>query len=308
MVQRYAASRGVDTPEPSAEAFEAEAQVPIAWYYDGLEHLAAALSAPYLGVDLAFALGRQTMGALTFVMSTSETLGDALDAIFRHQAVLSPAERYTLTTRGERLHLAYFPHGPTRPAHALSAQFFVADVAVNGAALLGPQGFVVEIGWRVGELRGADPDELARRLGAAVHPPTTATAAAEVIVDAACLALPLPGANRAMHAFFDAYLEDRRPELAGELASLCAAIDARIADGPVALPSLARGLGMSARTLQRRLGELGLSSRQLIAERRLLRAKALLAAGRSPQEAALAAGYAQTSSLHRALRRARSPR
>lgn len=82
-------------------------------------------------------------------------------------------------------------------------------------------------------------------------------------------------------------------------------VDARLTAGDLRAEALARVLAVSIRTLQRRLREAGLTLRGLVAQRRLRRAQALLAAGRSPSEAALGAGYAEASSLHRALRRAK---
>lgn len=84
--------------------------------------------------------------------------------------------------------------------------------------------------------------------------------------------------------------------------ALCRALDQRIA---LELPTLARSLGLSARTLSRRLQEEQTSLPELQAAVRIERARDLLASGRlSVAEVAYAVGYHDAGSFARAFKRA----
>jgi AraC-like DNA-binding protein len=300
-VDRYARTRGVALGVEELHALAPETQVPLPLYYDALERLAERLDEPLVGVEIAFAMGERGLGALSFMMVTASTAGEAIAAIFAHQALLSPAERYTRTIERDRVRLSYRPHGPSRPAHASSAQLFVADVVLNTP----PEVDGAITGLEVA-VRGPAPhrEALGRRLGVPVV--EAIEGEAEVRFDAAVLDLPMRRADPAMHAFFADYVAARVPSDDDDVvARLVPLIDARLAAGELRAAPLARALGVSTRTLQRRLRDAELTLRRLAAQRRLRRARALLHAGRSPSEAAHAAGYAEASSLHRALRRAK---
>lgn len=299
-VDSYACTRGVELGLADMRMLEPESQVPLERYYGALEALRHGLDEPLIGVEIAFAMGARGLGALSFMMVTAETLDQAIAGIFDHQALLSPAERYTRTTSDGRVHLTYQPHGASRPAHEIAAQLFLADVVLHTPLMVEGdlEGLSVAL-----DAPPAMRDALARRLGVSVAQATAS--AAEVSFDAAILTHPMRQADAAMHAFFVDYVEVRTPATDHDdmVERLSALVDARLTDGELRAASLARALGVSTRTLQRRLQEAETTVRQLVAARRLRRATTLLMAGRSPVEAALAAGYAEASSLHRAIRR-----
>jgi AraC-like DNA-binding protein len=71
----------------------------------------------------------------------------------------------------------------------------------------------------------------------------------------------------------------------------------------IAMGQVARGLGVSVRSLHRRLTEEGRSYASLASEAAALRAKRLLDEGRTIHETAHAMGFSKVSSFHRAFRR-----
>lgn len=300
-VDDYARRRGVNLDLDGMRGVAPETQVALAAYYGALERLSAQLDDPLVGAEIAFAMGERGLGALSFLMVTAETVEDALAAIFAHQALLSPAERYARGVTEGRVRLTYRAHGPPRPAHAICAQLFVADVVLNT-----PPEVEGELTGLTVKLSGAASlrDRLARRLGVPVL--EAVEVEGEVAFDEVVLSLRMRHADPTMHAFFVDYVDTRTPANQHDdlVERLRGQVDARLSDGALGAKSSARALGVSTRTLQRRLSEADTTFRGLVAERRLRRARALLAAGRSPVEAALAAGYAEASSLHRALRRA----
>jgi AraC-like DNA-binding protein len=89
----------------------------------------------------------------------------------------------------------------------------------------------------------------------------------------------------------------------GIVRRLAAVLDAAEAPSAVPAPSAARSLGLSERSLNRRLEEAGTSVRALRAEAVRRRAEALLSQGMAVGEVAQALGFATTSSFSRAWRR-----
>jgi AraC-like DNA-binding protein len=80
-------------------------------------------------------------------------------------------------------------------------------------------------------------------------------------------------------------------------------LHARIAESELDLPAIAKVLGVSTRTLQRRLGESGKSFRELHDEVRFQRARELLAGEASTDDVATALGYRDRANFVRAFTR-----
>jgi len=92
----------------------------------------------------------------------------------------------------------------------------------------------------------------------------------------------------------------RLPETSDLVAQVRAAVRQRIAEG-ASLEAVARRLELSARTLQRRLTEQGITFLQLVDdERRELALQLLAAPATSAAEVAFAVGFSEQSAFHRA--------
>ena len=83
---------------------------------------------------------------------------------------------------------------------------------------------------------------------------------------------------------------------------VCARIEAELPDGNTNASAVAEKLGVSARTLHRRLQHEGVSYQELLDRVRLRLAARHLAAGRPIGEVALLVGFAQASTFHRAFK------
>ena len=81
------------------------------------------------------------------------------------------------------------------------------------------------------------------------------------------------------------------------------AIGKLIPKGQAALVQTAEGMGFSARTLQRRLAEQGLSFSQLVDEVRFIKAQKLIQQQKKIAEVAIRLGYADVGSFTRAFER-----
>ncbi len=132
--------------------------------------------------------------------------------------------------------------------------------------------------------------------------------------DPTFLDAPLPGADDALVEFLDRYLKKRAAD-PGAPRSLKdrvrAALLSGLTDGVPTSEQVARGLGMSDRSLRRHLRREGASYRELVQSVRLQFAQALLHDSNSSiAEVAFLAGYSDAGAFSRAFRRdmGRSPR
>ncbi|MFK7992218.1 MAG: AraC family transcriptional regulator ligand-binding domain-containing protein [Sandaracinaceae bacterium] len=274
--------------------------VPLEAHYTLLEWLESELGTPEVALAIGGSLSGEEIGAPAFLTGTAATLRQGLD---KFMAFLpKDGERYELQVDGGTACIRLHHAGPSRRAHALRAASFVTDLAVHAPLF-------VEGGFKNLTARLATRDEvllsaLRKRVAIEVRGGQPHDA---LRFDAADLDRAPPDANRALHAFFDEYLEPHRerphPTATARLGRL---IDARLLEGQVDSASLARACGWSPRTLQRRLSKDGTTLRVLVRERRLARAREVLDAGGSMSEAAFESGYSEASALHRALRKTKS--
>lgn len=114
-----------------------------------------------------------------------------------------------------------------------------------------------------------------------------------------------PGLGRHLFAHLEAQLKSQplssRPRLADRVRQL---LEADLSEGPPSQAEVAKALGMSARTLQRKLTEEEASFSDLLDEVRRARALALLEEpALSVQEVAYLLGYSEPRAFHRTFRR-----
>ena len=152
---------------------------------------------------------------------------------------------------------------------------------------------------------GAPPDtrEHHELFRCAIHFGATHT---EIEFDDVDLHRPLPHANETYRRVFQHQVERalaRLPGASGAAADVRAAAEAALAGGRWTLAGTARALGMSERTLQRRLQEDGTSFAELVDSIRREMATTYLDNRLSVTEIAWLLGYADPSAFHHAFKR-----
>lgn len=285
---------GVDLASP-------EIRVPLTSIYTLVEKAAAATSEPLFGVKVASGVDVELFDVLGFLVLTSPTFGIAMERTLRYQRLWNDGERYSLVVEEGRAHLRYAPFGPPRPAHRLMAEMFAFDVGVSAPKLVAEPVSATAI-----RFRGEPPPDRTTYEAVFNAPVTFASPIDEVVLPADILERAMPLANEAMHAYFqrhaDAALARLGPE-ASLLSRLRAFVADRLPEGGASLASAAASLGMSGRTLQRRLRAEGTSFEDLVDGVRRARAMAYLDARVSITEVAYLLGYAEPSVFHRAFKR-----
>jgi AraC-like DNA-binding protein len=246
------------------------------------------------------------LGLVGLLVSTSETVGEALTRGQRFQRlwmtdglwldVPSRAGTRSLTFRAE------VPSGAMRPPGARAAVEYAVAAMIAGMRGLS-NGAVRPTSVSFAHPPPAWRDAHVRFFG--IEPTFDASLDA-LTIDSAYLSLPVVTRNPAVAS----YLEHRCEMLLDALsrpddvvARLRQYLMNLVPHGPPSRALAARWLGMSERTLVRRLGEHGTSFRVVLDDVRLSAAHALLEQGQTVETVAALTGFASPSAFHRAYRR-----
>lgn len=253
------------------------------------------------GVNVALSMLRRmqpgALGALGYALGSCSTLAQALSTFVRYQRHLTDAfvfrqPRATTLTLDAHPELASLGHP--------------VEAAVGLWVALGRRLTKTEWAPRAVRFRHAplgDPREHAAFFGVA---PTFEAPANVLELDASTLALPVHGADLALRSPMLRLLEARLagPVEADVVAATRAELRRRLPQGSADKPTVARALGMSARTLARRLAEASTHYNAVLEEtRRVLALDLLEGRGLAIHEVAFLLGYTEPSTFHRAFRR-----
>jgi AraC-like DNA-binding protein len=273
----------------------------------GIASLLAA-AAPMLedeAIGLHFAAGFDfdALGPFAYAVLHAPTLGTALRNLERYSDAVTVDARLHLEVDGgsAMLHFPVWGRGPASVFRHIdeAAVVFVLRMLRR---LTGP-------GWSPREIafRHPEPSDLGahrRLLGGALR---FARPSTRIVLASADLDRPVRDADRVRLPIVERHLEDVvsehadpdpwRHELELQVASL-------VCDGHPSIRTIAPLLGMSARTLQRRLDERGLRYRDLVAGVRMRMARHYLDEGLvGLGEIAFLLGYSELSAFDRAFRR-----
>jgi AraC-like DNA-binding protein len=264
--------------------------------------IARDLNDPGFGVRAGASLDIRDAGLLGYIMANSATLGAALQRLVRYNRVLSEAIAFefeptsrpqvsiaeTVTAFGADMQLAV----DFRLATALSAAR-----QLTGVDLVPLQ---ISVSY-------AQPSSIFEHRRFFRCPIRFARPATRVLFHERELALPIARSDEVVAGYLSAYAEQMLRSLVDGTSvreRVRAALWASLSDGRPDLAQIASVVGMSARTLQRRLAEEGTS---LQGELDVIRRGMALAALRSDdapvQDIAFLLGYTETSTFHRAFRR-----
>ncbi|MEZ4401873.1 MAG: AraC family transcriptional regulator ligand-binding domain-containing protein [Kofleriaceae bacterium] len=278
-----------------ASALTAEVTAPLARMIDLFERASAALDDPWFGVTLAEQIPSGTFGAAELLVRSAPTLGAGLAALVEVATLINPPGRFEVvagpTETSVRYGFAAEPEALGRHLNEYTVRLVVHQLGLSLGTPL-----PVTRAWfpHRRELARADA---AARFGCEVR--FGAPDVGFALPNAVLAAVP-----RTADPVVFAYM---RREVAAALA--VAPVDdvvaevARVveADSSVDAATVARRLGVTVRSLQRRLAEAGATFRGVRDQVRRRRIEALRAAGVSGDELARALGFAHARSLRRAL-------
>jgi AraC-like DNA-binding protein len=281
------------SPNPSVDGF-----VPGAHADEVFERVAATMGDATLGLSLAKASPTGSLGVFDYRAITSANLRDAITSLAERFDMLSNRALLELTDRSGEARITASFRCPQPSQTAILADFMMGVIflrsreALGGALTLRCVRFVHE---------SRDPaayESLFRARVSFDHP------VSELVFDAEILDVPLRTADRTTLALLERHIEQARAAASQAFTDRArAAVRQGLRDESVGIAHLARALGMSTRTLQRRLQDHGTSHRRIIDDVRRELALELLAGDVSLGEAASELGFSRPAAFHRAFTR-----
>ena len=277
-----------------------DAHIPFNAHVMLLENAACALQEPCFGFRLGSEIELTEAGLVAYVTLNSPDLGAALRNLCRYLVILTEGSVGELRVEAGEAKLVFSFADPIGTASRQLHEFGVTSMVRVCEAITGHRVRPVRV-----ELRHdtACP-MLARHLGlpVAVYQPHSA-----LVLDAASLRVPVVNADARLLDLLRRYADEllaRRARKDDLVARAERWILENLHTGEVGAARLARGLGMSDRTLARRLAEDGLTPAGLVEELRQQLANKYLAERAFPLgRITYLLGYSDLSAFTRAFRR-----
>jgi AraC-like DNA-binding protein len=231
-----------------------------------LDEAAIALQDDSLGFTLARDFDPRELGLLYYVMASSQTLGDALKRVARYSQITNEAlvVRYR---EGNRLIITLSYSGVPRHSDRHQIEFCMFAVLRICRVLTG-QNLVPQHFWISHHRSGAN-SEMARFVGTTVQ---FGADTDEFALNANAGELPLIHAdtylNDLLLKYCEAALADRRGNVSQLRTRVENAMSSLLPHGRVVVDDVARSLGMSKRTLARKLSDEGLNFTEIFQQLR----------------------------------------
>jgi AraC-like DNA-binding protein len=231
-----------------------------------LDEAAIALKDDCLGFTMARDFDPRELGLLYYVMASSQTLGDALKRVARYSQITNEA-LVVQYREGNRLIVSLTYSGVPRHLDRHQIEFCMFAVLRLCRVLTG-QNLVPQHFW-FSHHRSGTNSEIARFVGTAVEFGATMD---EFALNANARELPLihadPYLNNLLLKHCEAALVNRRDNVSQLRTGVENAISSLLPHGRVLVEDVARSLGMSKRTLARRLSDEGLNFTDILQQLR----------------------------------------
>ena len=279
-----------------------EGFIPCAVFAQLLEAAAEDTQDPCFGLHFGERYEPKNIGPLVYVVLNSPTFGAAFDNIGRYLHLHNEAARVSRTVEGSWAYLRHELVGLAVEHPRQHAEYSLM-LSLNTLRLMaGSQWAPVEA--QFAHKAPNDWSEQTRVFGCPVSfdCPTNALVVAREFLDR-----QVPAADERLYPivrrYLDGVLQDG-PKEEGVLAAARRAIVEIMRDGDPTLSGVAKRMGLSPRTLQRRLDDLGMTFKRLVSE---TRHRSSLNYLRDPKhtltEIAYLLGYSEVSAFNRAFRR-----
>jgi AraC-like DNA-binding protein len=274
-----------------------------------LETIAKELNDDFLGLTLAKEFDCRDLGLLYYVMSSSDTLGDALRRVARYSRITNEALVFQYReARDPALHLTY--SGVQRHADRQQVEFCIVAV-VRMARLLTNRRLIPQHVSMI-HIRSKGASAFARFLGKDIE---FGSDVDEIIFPAGSAKWPLVDADRRLNKILlkvcDETLSARKSNVSALRVTVENIVAPLLPHGHARADVVAKKLGMSERTLSRRLAEEGVTFPEILQELKVNLARRYLEEEPLPiSKIAWLLGFQEVSSFSHACRRwlGKSPR
>lgn len=287
-----------------AQLEDPEARVPLTLAYDMFREVGHRLGESHYGLRLATESDLKVFDVVGYVVASARTVGEAFAATVRYQRLLFSFQPMSITVEDDEARFVTLPPA-AKPGVGPPGE--LEDFAL-GTALMRLRRFVgMEVMPRSVRLRHPAPgDTRAYRRLFGLEPEFGAEVN-ELNFEARLLELPVRGADPTLHRIVARHADEllaRAPSGHHFVDEVRRKILQSLRLGVPGAPELARSLGLSTRSLARRLADEGTSLSALIDEVRRDVARAQLRqTNRKTIDIAFMLGFSEVSAFHRAFRR-----
>jgi AraC-like DNA-binding protein len=256
------------------------------------------------GVSVGSGYHVSTFGILGFALLSSPTLLEALNAALRYIDLSFTFAIPQPSLEDGRLALAVDEHRLPADVRAFLVERDLAAIHTVAGELLGQPVPLLDLQLAANGPSSPTTDEAAREVLGRV--PAYSCARSALVFDPVHLELPLPQANPQSLAMSQTLCDDvvaRRRARTGVTQQTRVLITQHLAQG-APMEAVARDLGLSVRTLRRRLADQGTTYQELLDEVRASLSTELLTRARlGVEDTAMRLGYAEASSFIHAFKR-----
>lgn len=309
VIAAVARSEGIDpalllSTSELAAPLRADEHVPVERYFEVWRRTLALIPDPAFPLRVAASFQLEDHEVFGFLAISCATLGEAYERTAAYRALYCVGARWELEQSAQALRLIWHPWpGDLRdPGYRAAMDFAVADMetAIHRLGQGGPKPREV----RLAHAAPADTSAFAAHYGVE---PSFARSLYELVYEPSLTELPVVSFNSRLRDYFD---EECR-KLVAELSfgtsiveplrrQLIAAMDG----GDASIEAMAKQLGLSARSLQRKLTEEGTRFSDVLASVRVEFAKRYLARGTvSASEVAYLIGFTEPPAFFKAFKR-----
>jgi AraC-like DNA-binding protein len=261
-----------------------------------------ALRDPGFPISVASRIRPSDYSVIGFACMTSASLGEALRLAVRYRRILSDATSWEVREDGDTAILAHHGNGPLRLGMRVNAECAIAEMVNAARALVGRPIVAAEIRFHHDKPTDTRAHESFFR-----SPIRWGAEITGVVFDRALLAAPLVKTDPALAAFFRRHTDALLQRIAGD-ESVASRLEAVLVEqtphGQPTLEASAKRLGMSSRTMRRRLREEGTRYQEVLDRARCDLAKRYLEDPKlAVGEVAFLLGFSEVSAFHRAFKR-----
>jgi AraC-like DNA-binding protein len=252
----------------------------------------------HLATDLRD-VGNFDAGAL--LLMTSPTVRVALDRMVAHQRFWGDGDRATLVPIRGGATVRFVLHGAEGAYARHSEECAMAEITIGLQVMTGKS-----VRPKLVRFRHSSPPALDEHRALFGCPIEFDAAQTEITFDDSVLETPMQHANDLFFAIFQQQVDRALARLPGTTRTsevVRAAVRGALAGGGCTLAGTARAIGVSSRTMQRRLHAEGTSFAEVVDVLRREMAVAYLDRGMAIPEVASLLGYADTTAFHHAFRR-----
>lgn len=286
-----------------------DARVPQPAYLRVWREIEARTTNPFFGLHFAASqVEASTFSVVGFAARSSATFGEALARVARYGRVLNDAEEITVVREESVVVVGQNPRGAELPWPRHKAEGAIANYVLRGRAWTGASFRPLSVSFQ--HARPRDVSEHRRVFDCPLH---FGEARNELRFDPSVLELAMRDPSPDLVAYLT-HQADRRLASLGDatlLEEVGRAVREALPGGTPTISTVARRLGMSARSLQRRLAEEDTSFATVVdGIRRDLATEMLTERHVSIEEVAFLVGFADARGFRRAVERwtGRSPR